>query len=90
MDMIRTKNQLYIKLISNSCPLHYIDETFRNFKTRIYEHKKNLLHYNLFNALRIHRNNFNHDSELENAVLFERENNLLRRKVFESALNVLA
>lgn len=54
---------------SNSCSLRYIGETSRNLKTHIYEHKKALLHNNLSNPLVVHRNNFNLNLYLNDAVL---------------------
>ena len=67
------------------CSKIYIGETGRALKTRVDEHKRALRRNDLSNALTQHRNNFNHNFDLKNAVKLQLINDPIRRKTIEAA-----
>lgn len=50
-----------------------------------YDHKIDLICYNISKVLTIERNNFNYNLDMRNALVIKRQCNLLRKIVLESA-----
>lgn len=63
----------------------YVRAKFYIGKNRISEHKRDLMHNKLSNALVMHTNKFEHKFDLANATLTKYKSNFLRRKFLEDA-----
>ena len=68
------------------CEKVYFGETSRDIKTRIREHKRDLINDNTLNALVQHRNEHDHNFDLKNAHVVKFIHNIKTRRCLESSL----
>ena len=68
------------------CSLGYIGETSRDVKSRIYEHKRDLIKNNTLNALVQHRNFSEHNFNLKNTKIIKYIHSTNARRCIESAM----
>ena len=74
------------KIPCKGCNKVYFGETGRSFETRLNEHKRDVKNCNVNNAAFLHKINFNHNINWDEAKLLFKSNNYFTRRVVESSL----